>query len=184
MDANRVLYRGRYLRMAAKGSWEYVERTNPQGAVIVVAVTPEDRVLLVEQHRVPIDRRTIEFPAGLIGDDPGEQDEAITLAARRELLEETGWAAGRVDYLMGGPSSAGMSTEIMHFVRAFDLRREHAGGGIDGEDITVHEVPRSEVADFVHRHLLQGFGIDPKVYAGLYFLERDAAGRPWSEHSA
>lgn len=178
-DAPRILYQGRYLRMAARGRWEYVERTNPQGAVIVIAVTPANTVLMVEQYRLPLQQRTLEFPAGLIGDDPGQQDEAIERAAQRELLEETGWSTERIEYLMGGPSSAGMSTEIMHFVRAFGLRRVHAGGGTESEDIQVHEVPLAQIAGFVHDHLRRGYGIDPKVYAGLYFLERDARGHRW-----
>ena len=183
MDEIRTLYAGKYLRLASKSGWEYVERTNPQGAVIVVAVTPADKVLMVEQHRVPLNCRTLEFPAGLIGDDPGQRDELIELAARRELLEETGWSAERVEYLMGGPSSAGMSTEIMHFVRAFGLTRVHAGGGTESENITVHEIPLDQIATYVADHQQRGYAIDPKVYAGLYFLDRDAWGQRWDDES-
>jgi ADP-ribose pyrophosphatase len=183
MDGTRTLYSGRYLRLAAKDGWEYVERTNPQGAVIVVAVTPAAKVLMVEQHRVPLDCRTLEFPAGLIGDEPGLESELIELAAQRELLEETGWSAQRIEYLMGGPSSAGMSTEIMHFVRAFGLQRVHAGGGTGNENIIVHEVPLDQIATYVADHQQRGYAIDPKVYAGLYFLERDAWGQRWDEEA-
>ncbi len=183
MDETYTLYAGKYLRLASKAGWEYVERTNPQGAVIVVAVTPAGKVLMVEQHRVPLDCHTLEFPAGLIGDDPGQRDELIELAARRELLEETGWEAERVEYLMGGPSSAGMSTEIMHFVRAFGLKRVHAGGGTASENITVHEIPLDQIATYIADHQQRGYGIDPKVYAGLYFLERDAWGQRWDEEA-
>jgi ADP-ribose pyrophosphatase len=183
MDEIHTHYTGKYLRLVSKSGWEYVERTNPQGAVIVVAVTPAGKVLMVEQYRVPLGYHTLEFPAGLIGDDPGQRDELIELAARRELLEETGWQADRIEYLMGGPSSAGMSTEIMHFVRAFGLQRVHAGGGTSSENITVHEIPLDQVASYIADHQQRGYGIDPKVYAGLYFLERDAWGQRWDEEA-
>lgn len=178
MTQSRILFNGRYLRLSQRDNWEYAERTtaNPDAvsAVIVVAVTPEDKVLFVEQFRVPIQCRTLEMPAGLVGDRAGA--ESVQIAAQRELLEETGWHAGRIDYLMEGPSSAGMSTETIAFVRASDLRREHAGGGDDSEDITVHEIPRREAARWLDGKRREGYSIDPKLYAGLYFLDHDPDG--------
>ena len=179
MNDDNIVYSGRYLRMRNQDGWEYAERTNPQGAVIVVATTPANKVLMVEQYRLPIRATTLEFPAGLIGDDPGQQSEAVERAARRELIEETGWSPRRIEPLMHGPSSAGMSNEIMHFVRAFDLEKVAEGGGIEGEQITVHEIPLDQIASYVAEHAQRGYLIDPKVYAGIYFLERDAWGQPW-----
>ncbi|GMU43890.1 MAG: NUDIX hydrolase [Xanthomonadales bacterium] len=175
-DEIRILHAGRYLRLLSRNGWEYAERVHPQGAVIIVATTDDDRVLLVEQYRVPIQSRTLEFPAGLIGDQTEFADESLIDGARRELLEETGWLAARIDRIMGGPSSAGMSTEVMHFVRASGLTRVHAGGGAGDENITVHAVPRTEVARFVAARMAEGFAVDPKVYAGIYFLDHDARG--------
>lgn len=169
-----LLHEGRFLRLKRRGRWEYAERTNASSAVIVVAITPEDRVLFVEQYRLPIEARSIEMPAGLVG-DLGET-ESVEEAARRELVEETGWEAGRIDYLMAGPSSSGMSNEMIAFVRASDLRRVGSGGGDESEQITVHEVPRDEVAAWLHARRLEGFSIDPKLYAGLYFIDRDPDG--------
>ncbi|MGB5852390.1 MAG: DNA mismatch repair protein MutT, partial [Rhodanobacter sp.] len=63
-----TLCEGRWLSLRKRGRWEYAERNNPAGAVIIVAVTPEDRVLFVEQYRVSILQNTIEMPAGLVGD--------------------------------------------------------------------------------------------------------------------
>jgi ADP-ribose pyrophosphatase len=174
MTQTRTLFNGRYLRLNQRGNWEFAERTNAGSAVIVVAVTPEDKVLFVEQFRVPIDARSIEMPAGLVGDLGAA--EPVEDAARRELLEETGWRAANIDYLMAGPSSSGMSNEIIAFVRASGLTREHAGGGDDSEDITVHEVPRAEVARWLDAKRREGYSIDPKLYAGLYFLERNPDG--------
>jgi ADP-ribose pyrophosphatase len=177
-DSIQTLHAGRFLRLCQRDGWEYAERTNPQGAVVIVAVTPSDRVLLVEQYRIPIQSRTLEFPAGLVGDQSEFADESWRESAQRELLEETGWAAERIESIMSGPSSAGMTTEMMHFVRAIGLTQINSGGGDPSENIVVHEVPRTEVAAFVAGKMAAGYAIDPKVYAGIYFLARAADGTP------
>jgi len=171
MENTEVLYEGRWLRLLKRGRWEYAERTNPGGAVIIVAVTAEDRLLFVEQWREAIRSKTIEMPAGLIGDIAGNHDESAIKAAHRELLEETGYRAGRIEYFMEGPSSSGMSNEIIAFVRAYDLVREHAGGGDHTENIVVHEVPRAKAQRWLVQKMQEGYSIDPKLFAGLYFLE-------------
>ena len=173
-----TLYAGRYLRMCRRGTWEYAERVNPQGAVVIVAITPDDRVLMVEQYRIPIQSRTLEFPAGLVGDESAFANESWRESAQRELLEETGWEAAHIDSIMAGPSSAGMTTEVMRFVRASGLRQINAGGGDPSENIIVHQVPRAEIARFVAAKMAEGYAIDPKVYAGIYFLTHDTNGAP------
>ena len=176
-ETPELVWQGKWLRMMRRGRWEYVERTNAKGmAVIIVAATPEGRVLFVEQTRVPIQCKSIEMPAGLVGDLDSE--ESPELAAERELLEETGWRATKLEYLMTGPSSAGMSTEQVAFVRASGLERVHAGGGDESEDIVVHEVPSDEAARWLTRKMAEGYSIDAKVWAGLYFLERNPDGTP------
>lgn len=169
--ADETLHAGKWLTLKQRGRWEFVERNNPQGAVIIVAVTPDDRVLFVEQYRVPIRQFTIEMPAGLIGDAGHDGDVDAADTARRELEEETGWTCGRVVPLHSGPSSAGMSTEMMHFVRALDLRKVGDGGGDDTEDIIVHEVPRKDAGSWLHAMAAKGYSIDPKLFAGLWFLD-------------
>jgi ADP-ribose pyrophosphatase len=181
MAETETLFNGRWLVLRQRGTWEFVERVNPRGAVIIVALTPDDEVLLVEQFRVPIGQRTIEMPAGLVGDLAGGEDEGYLESAARELEEETGWRAARLEIVMGGPSSAGMSTEVMTFVRAFDLVQVGPGGGDASEDIKVHRVPRADCARFLAQAMAEGYAIDPKLYAGLYFIEFDAAGRRWPQ---
>jgi ADP-ribose pyrophosphatase len=167
----QTLYGGRWLSLRQRGRWEYVERTNPAGAVIIVAVTPDDRVLFVEQYRVPIRQFTIEMPAGLVGDLAGEEDEGALLAAQRELEEETGWRCARVAFIHAGPSSSGMSTEQVTFVRALDLVKVGPGGGDETENIVVHEIPRAEAGAWLFARAADGYSIDPKLFAGLWFLE-------------
>ncbi len=167
----QTLYRGNWLTLRRRGNWEFVERNQPGGAVIIIALTSARRLLLVEQYRVPMGCRTIEMPAGLIGDLEGHDGENALTAARRELEEETGYACERVEFVHAGPSSAGMSTEMMVFVRAFGLHRTGPGGGDASEQITVHEIPLDQAGAWLREKAREGLSIDPKLFAGLWFLE-------------
>lgn len=173
----RVVYEGRYQRMLVRGSWEYSERTHAGGlAAIIIAVTPEDEVLFVEQFRVPLQARTIEMPAGLVGDiDAGE---SIEDSAIRELEEETGWSADHAEVLMIGPTSSGASSEKIAFVRATGLRKVGVGGGDDSEDITVHAIPRPRAAAWLVQKMAEGYELDAKLWAGLWMIEHHLDGRP------
>ncbi|KAF1698510.1 DNA mismatch repair protein MutT [Pseudoxanthomonas jiangsuensis] len=176
-DAPRVVYEGRYQRMVVRGSWEYSERTHPGGlAAIIIAVTPDDEVLFVEQFRIPLQARTIEMPAGLVGDV--HAGESIEESSIRELEEETGWTAERAEVLMTGPTSSGASSEKIAFVRATGLRKVGAGGGDASEDITVHAVPRAQAAAWLARKLEQGYELDAKLWAGLWMIDHNLDGSP------
>ena len=174
----KTLHEGDWLRLVRRGHWEYAERTHGNGmAVIIAALTPDDRVLFVEQPRIPLAARSIEMPAGLVGDQPGE--DTLEDAARRELVEETGWEPARVEVLMIGPTSSGMSSERIAFVRASGLAKVGPGGGDDSEDITVHEVPRAEAGAWLVAKQAEGYELDPKLWAGLWMLERNPDGSPY-----
>lgn len=170
----KTVYEGKYLRLCVEGHWEYAERTNAGSAVIIIARTPEDKLLFVEQFRVPMGCNSIEMPAGLVGDL--DADDTLELAAKRELLEETGWQAGHVQVLMIGPTSSGLSNEMIAFVRATDLTRMHAGGGDETENITVHEVPVNQAAQWLTQKMAEGYAMDPKLWAGLWLLDRNPDG--------
>jgi ADP-ribose pyrophosphatase len=158
--------------LVKEGRWEYAERTNATGAAIIVAVTDDRKLLLVEQYRIPVHARTVELPAGIVGDEPGADGEAHAEAARRELIEETGYDAERMEALTHGPASSGLTSETVTLFLAAQLRLVGTGGGVAHEDITVHEVSLDEVHDWLAAKAQAGVLVDPKVYAGLYFLTR------------
>jgi ADP-ribose pyrophosphatase len=168
-----TLHTGKFLALIKEGHWEYVDRTNATGAALILAVTPEQNVLLVEQYRIPVHARTVELPAGIIGDEPGDADESKAEAARRELLEETGYSAEHIEALTTGPACSGLTSERVTLFQATGLQRTGKGGGVAHEDITVHEVPLNEILPWLEAKAKTGVLIDPKVYAGLFFARQN-----------
>jgi ADP-ribose pyrophosphatase len=168
------LYRGRFVELMKDGRWEYVRRVKARGAVFVVALTDAGELVLVEQYRVPVQGRTIELPAGIYGDEESEEHETAEQCALRELEEETGFRGARARLLMTGPVAPGLTTEILFMIRVEGLTRVHAGGGVGGEDITVHTVPLAQVPAWLEERRRAGLLVEPRIYAGLYFLGRAA----------
>ena len=163
-------WEGKHLRVLQSGHWEYVERINVTGAVVVAAVTEEGDLILTEQYRPPVSNRVIELPAGLAGDNAGHEMEELAAAARRELLEETGYESQEMIWLAAGPPSAGLSSEMVTFFRANGVRCVGAGGGDDHEDIQIHKIPLARVREWLAQRTREGVLVDPKVYVGLYFI--------------
>jgi ADP-ribose pyrophosphatase len=161
----QVLSAGRHLTLFARNGWEFVSRNTGRPAVGIVAITDDDRVVLVEQFRPPIGRTVIELPAGLSGDVAGEEEESLLAAAQRELLEETGYAAARWTELGAGYSSPGLTDELIFFFLAEGLERQGAGGGDGTESIQLYEVSLDEVADWL---ATRDFAADIKLWAGLF----------------
>lgn len=166
--AMTVIGAGKYLRLVAEDGWEYVERIRGSGVVAVVAVTGQSELLLTEQYRPAVRRRVIDLPSGLSGDVRGCENEPLVQAARRELLEETGYRARRMRRLFTGPPSAGMSSELVTFFRAEDVLAVGDGGGEGSEAIIVHRVPINVATRWLRRARRRAL-IDPKVYVGLYW---------------
>jgi ADP-ribose pyrophosphatase len=164
----KVKFRGRYLEFVEEGRWEYINRVNTNGIVCIMAVTDDDEVLFVEQYRVPIKAWAIEMPAGLVG-DLGEED--LETAAQRELEEEAGYRAERFEKIFTGPPSAGLTSEMITFYRAWGLTKVGDGGGDETEQIKVHRVPVTKVDSWISSMLEEGKIVDPKVYTCLYFLK-------------
>ena len=164
------LAKGRYLHLVDDNGWEYVQRTNTNGVVAIVPLLAGNSVVLVDQYRIPLDKRVIEFPAGLAGDTADTAGEDLSIAASRELEEETGYRAAQWTFLTEGPPSAGLTSELITFYLARDLERIGPGGGDDSEDIICHEVALTEIDAWLRAKEKEGYIIDPKVYTGLYFL--------------
>ncbi len=157
---------GRHLRLLDADRWEYVSRRRGTGVVGIVALTTEDDVVLVEQHRVPVDRPVLELPAGLVGDDDADESRETRLeAARRELREETGFTSPQWTELGTVTSSAGLTDEQVTLFVARNATRTHPGGGVEGETIEVHLVPRTALPDLLERRLRDGAPVDGKVLA-------------------
>lgn len=168
-DRRRVLMEGHHINLVARGSWEYVERKSLTGIVGILAVTDDRKIVLVEQYRAPMQKNVIEIPAGLAGDIAGQETEALATAAARELLEETGYKARTMTYLADGAASAGITDECITLFRAEGLMKTGAGKGDGSEQITLHEVPLSNIIPWLDQCRRDGKTIDLKVYSALYF---------------
>ena len=155
-----VEWQGRFIRVVRDGTWEFVERCRGIHAVVILA-EHDGKVVLIEQRRAPLgNRHCIELPAGLIGD---EDDKGLEETAVKELEEETGYTAERIEVIGEFHSSPGMVSEGFTLVRARGLSRIGDGGGTEHEEIEVHLVPPTEIASFVARKRADGCAIDVKM---------------------
>jgi ADP-ribose pyrophosphatase len=168
-----TLAEGRFLRLQKRGTWEYVTRIKANGAAFICAITDARAIVLVEQLRVPVGVNVIELPAGIIGDEVAFEHETFEAAASRELEEETGFRAGHIEKILTGPTAPGMSSEMLHLFRATQLVRVSDGGGVEGENITVHVVPLDRVSPWLKAQAAAGKLIEPRVYTGLWFAHHD-----------
>ncbi|MEE2756360.1 MAG: NUDIX hydrolase [Myxococcota bacterium] len=135
------------------------------GSVVILPLTTDGQVVLIENKRWQIGCRILELPAGTMA----RAEDPITCASR-ELLEETGYQAGQLDYLQSIYALPGLSTEVMHIYVARDL--EWVGQSLEqDEDIQVRLTPLEEI----HQLILDGAILDGKTLAVLSsFLLRHA----------
>src|SRR5581483_1324616 len=156
----KVIAEGKHIRLVARGKWEYADRKKVTGIVGIVAVTDDNKLILIEQFRAPVNKRVIEIPAGLAGDVEGSENEALEVAARRELMEETGYEARQMTRLVDGAVSAGITSEVVTLVRATGLKRTGKGEGDGSEQIELHEVPVDQVHRWIQNREKQGAIVD------------------------
>lgn len=166
-----ILHEGKYARLVALDGWEFVERVNASGVAVLIPITDQQEVVLVEQFRVPMQAAVLELPAGLVGDQADNPDEPAIETARRELIEETGFDCREIKRVFTGPTSPGIVSESPDFYLATGLQKVAEGGGVDGENITTHVVPFAQVHDWLQAQQPRLL-VDPKVYMGLWFAQR------------
>ena len=164
---------GRFLRLDlleyndSKGvarKWEAAQRQKAQAAVYILAVLkPSNRLIVLRQYRVPIDAYCIECPAGLI--DDGEEP---SVAAARELMEETG-SVGKVEWQSGPTcSSAGMTGEMVTIFRMTvdetlpenKTPKQHLD---DGEEIDVNLIPLNRLEEYLKERVQAGDKLDSRI---------------------
>ncbi len=168
MNSRELCYEGKYLHLYKDGHWEYAERPHSIHAVGILAVTNDANVVLVEQYRIPLQARVIELCAGIVGDEEAFRDESLESTAARELIEETGYRAASLQKLFTSPTSSGLTSETYHVFLATKLMREGQGGGLENENITVHEIPIHELEPWLNKRETEGVMVDAKIYAALH----------------
>jgi ADP-ribose pyrophosphatase len=169
-----ILYRGKVFDLIVdhvrypSGSTGIREIAHHLGGAVVVPLADDRTVLLVEQLRYPLGRRILELPAGKLfpGEDP-------LLAARRELEEETGWSAGRMEKLASFYTTPGFCDEELHLYLGRELRRTvqgpHREEGEHG--MTVHAIPFAEAVAMAKRGKIP----DGKTIVGLLLASEHLA---------
>jgi len=160
-------------RSGSARNWEAVERVNCSGIVSIVPVTAEGDILFVRQFRPVMDGFVVEFPAGL-----NDKNENLQEAARRELVEETGFDAEEFIFLAEGPVSPGLSTEVLTIYLAKNVtpapdRLKQQYPPDESEDIEIIRMPLSAINERLAAFRERGDFIDLKIY-GLAELARKA----------
>ncbi|MFQ5560526.1 MAG: NUDIX hydrolase [Nitrospinota bacterium] len=170
-----LLGKGRFIRLLRKpDGWEYAERVGTTGAVVIAGVTTDEKIILVEQFRPPLNANVLELPAGLAGDEEEHgADESMKKAARREFFEETGYEADELIFVLEGPCSPGLSNETFTLFWANGLNKTGAGGGVGQENITTHEISVAVVESWLNEQISRGLVVDPKVFLALYFYNKN-----------
>lgn len=168
-----IEYEGKFLRVIKRAdsnghAWEFIERTNATGIVAIVPITNDGKIVLVKQYREPVQKTVIEIPAGLVGDT--DSDETIETAARRELLEETGYYAHTLKELGTFCISPGLSAGLLTYVIATELEKQTEGGGDESEQIEVLEFPVRTAGMQLMEISQQGdLLVDAKLFTSLFF---------------
>jgi ADP-ribose pyrophosphatase len=171
-----VVHRGRYLTFQvdtierADGSRGTREIVAHPGAVAILAIDAEDRVLLVRQYRVAVGEALLEIPAGTLDVAEDGSIEDPDIAAPRELEEETGMRAGSWRLIARFFTAPGFASEEMHLYLATDLRPAEADrlGPDEDERLLLERMPWREAVAAAERGELR----DGKTLVALLWLAR------------
>ena len=175
---SRLAYSGQFLRVyedtvrCPDGHVAPREYLRHPGAVMVVPLLDDGRLVLERQYRYPLRASFIEFPAGKI--DPGED---ILSCAQRELREETGYVARDWTYLGGFHNAIGYCDEKIEIYLARGLSFD-ATVDNDGEVLEIFTAALDDVLGWI----AAGRVTDVKTIVGAYWLQQHLAGR-WPQRS-
>ena len=167
--SREILHQGRFLHLCQREGWEFVESCVALGVVGILAETLTGEFILIEQIRPPVGGPVIELPGGLVGDH-GRSEPAV-VAAQRELLEETGWGGGTWHSLGRGATSPGLTSEQVELFHARGVEKLAEGGGVDGEQILTHLVPKTEVREWLAQRRDVGRLVDFRVFVALWLTK-------------
>lgn len=153
-------------------NWEAVDRIQNSGVVVVIPVTGGNELILIRQYRPALDRYVIELPAGLV-----ERGEDYTETGKRELIEETGYAAEHVSLLTEGVVSTGINAEMWKIVLALNVKEVPAEilanhPSDDNEDIEVIKAPLENLYEALERFRRNGDVIDLRIFGLLELAKR------------
>ena len=168
------IYEGKVLNLRVDtvelGNKGYSKReiVEKPAAVAVIAVNEEDQVLLVKQYRKAVEDFTLELPAGLV-----EVSESPKESAYRELLEETGYRAKDMSYILEFYSSAGYSDEIIYLFYTNEIEKISDDLGVDDEDLELLALDWNELMTMIE----SGKILDSKTLIALLYADKYLRGR-------
>ncbi|ANU28053.1 NUDIX domain-containing protein [Planococcus versutus] len=150
IQSNR-LYEGKVINLKIddvslpNGGMSKRELIEHPGAVAIIAITPDNKIILVEQYRKALERSLIEIPAGKL--EPGEAPETT---AMRELEEETGYTAEKLTKIQTFATSPGFADEVVHLFAAEGLSKATNGAVLDADEfVELMEVTLAEAEQMV-----------------------------------
>jgi len=161
------IYEGRILNLrkdkvkVKDNKTSYREIVEHNGGVALAAITPEGKMVMVKQYRKAAEKAVLEVPAGKI-----EKDEDHRLTAERELKEETGYSADKIEYITSFYSSIGYSTEVIYLYLATGL----TPGETDFDDNESIEILEYELPE-LKRMVFTGEIEDAKTLAAILLVE-------------
>jgi len=181
IEKDELIFNGKFVRVmkrhfrdrkGARRVWEMAKRKTYGRIVAVVALTPKKEVILIRIYRIPLRSWIIECCAGLM-DRAGESEKTV---ARRELLEETGYAVKRLRTLMSGPFNAGLLADDIVYYLGTGARKVRDPAPEDSEDIEVLRVPLRKLESFL-LNPPRGTKVDLKLFGILHFLQHTPTSR-------
>ncbi|WP_066060794.1 NUDIX hydrolase [Neobacillus soli] len=137
------------------------------GAVAILAITDDKKIVMVEQYRKALERTIVEIPAGKL-----EKGEEPALCARRELEEETGYACEGLELLTSFYTSPGFADEIVHVFLAKGLTKMENSAALDEDEfVNLEELTLDEVLQYIKEQKIY----DAKTIYAVQYLQLQEA---------